>query len=372
MYSAKVGHHVLPFAAAVGALVLALSCAPPALAAAPPTTPIPSWVPVVIDHPTPATGVLPPDMWLGRSGHGRGPVITPAEAQLVFESAWSLRFQAFHDSNRSVMAAFETGPALESDEVSCGCTFRAVRPNILRSRMLVPIQRSYPAVFLAEATTTLNGAPYTQYLVLRRASAVTPWMVVADPGDPGARALDSPRPGRHGFDWGRAPAPTSALPDALASYWQSWADAGHAPQTSPFASGSETTGQGRSLAQTPTGSLVAFNGMIGDYRFQAGGRNEVWAFNTAHGSIACGVVRRQTTWSGIGGGAWQPPAQSNWGATVPPGMYRDVVSTDIEQPCFIERSGSAVTVTSATFDPDTNQGEGLGFTPIALPQPAQA
>ncbi len=83
-------------------------------------------------------------------------------------------------------------------------------------------------------------------------------------------------------------------------------------------------------------------------------------------------MRLQTTWSSIGGGTWQPSAQSNWGPTVPPGIYKDVVSTDIAQPCFFERPGSTVTVTSGLMDPDTNQGEGYGWTPTPYPQPAQA
>jgi hypothetical protein len=80
------------------------------------------------------------------------------------------------------MSEFETGPALEADEVTCGCNTRAARGPISGESLLVPRQRSFPAAFLAEVKTTLTGAPYVQYLVIARQSMATPWEVVADPG----------------------------------------------------------------------------------------------------------------------------------------------------------------------------------------------
>jgi hypothetical protein len=335
------------------------------------TTPIPPWVPVVIDHPTPDTGSLPTDLWLGGTGHG--PVITPAQAQLVLDSVWFLRFQAFHDQDRGAMVMFETGPALESDEVTCGCNYRVVRPNITRDSLLVPRQLHFPATFLAEATTTLSGAPYTQYLVISRTSAATPWMVVADPGDQGAQVLDRPQATRGGFDAPGDPRPSSRrLPAELAGYWQTWTDTGQAPRLSVFAPGSDTTKQGALLAKAPQGALASFNGLIGSYRYRAGGSDERWSFATATGVLTCGVVRFQSTWSNLGGVDWQPNAESNWGSTVPPGVYKDVVSTDIAQPCFIQRPGAAVEVTSGIMDPDTVQGQGLGATPPPYGSPAAA
>ena len=87
---------------------------------------------------------------LGRSGTGPTPVIDVAQAQAVFGAMWDLRDDAFRvgsntPAGRSLMAEFESGPALESDEVTCGCTWRAVRGPISAESLLVtrrpPTQR---------------------------------------------------------------------------------------------------------------------------------------------------------------------------------------------------------------------------------------
>lgn len=118
------------------------------------------------------------------------------------------------------MAEFETGPALESYEVTCGCNTRGVRGPIYGDSVFVPRQRSYPAAFLAEVRTTLTGARYVRYLIIARQSLATPWEVVADPGGSGTRPLDQPKIGHGGFDDAGAPSPASRnLPREFASYW---------------------------------------------------------------------------------------------------------------------------------------------------------
>jgi hypothetical protein len=270
------------------------------------------------------------------------------------------------------MAAFETGPALESDEVTCGCTARDVRGNIKTMRLYVPDDRAFPATFLAEAVTTREGAPYTQYLVITRQSVLTPWMVVADPGQDGALRLDAARRGHDGYE-SAAPSGSGAhLPADLASYWQSWASRGRAPTKSRLAPGKWTTVAGAKLAKTPSGSLTAFNGLIAKYRYQAGDGNERWSFAVNGGTLTCGIVRFQTTWSALGGYTWQPPEQSNWGANVAPGFYQDIVDTLIAQPCFLQRPGQATAVVSGAMDSDTIQGQGQVETPNASPPSSHA
>ncbi len=270
------------------------------------------------------------------------------------------------------MAAFETGPALESDEVTCGCTTRDVRGNIKAMRLFVPEDRTFPATFLAEAVTTLEGAPYTQYLVITRQSVSTPWMVVADPGQDGALRLDAARTGHGGFDPAVPSGSGSHLPADLAAYWQSWASRGRAPAQSPLAPGKWTTVAGAKLAKTPSGSLTASNGLIAKYRYQAGDADERWSFAVNAGTLTCGVVRYQTTWSALGGYTWQPPEQSNWGANVAPGFYQDIIDTLIAQPCFLERPGQGIAVVSGASDPDTIQGQGQVATPNPSPPSSQA
>ncbi len=172
--------------------------------AIPTTTPIPQWVTPIVDQPAPATGDLAPALWWGRTGDG--PIITVSQAETIFDAEWSLRFEAFHSEDPSVVGAFEAGSAREADEVICNtCTSLELRGNIKALRLLVPDTSTFPDAFLGEAITTIKGSPYTQYLVIRRQSASTPWVVVADPGQRGTTKLLNARHGRDGFD----PAPNS-------------------------------------------------------------------------------------------------------------------------------------------------------------------
>ena len=316
---------------------------------------VPVWVPLAIDHPTPATNPLPAALMAASSV--RGTVVSPDQAGAVLQAVWNLRTEAFETDDRSLMAEFEAGPALESDEVTCGCNTRAVRGPVYGESVFVPRQRSFPAAFLAEVKTTLTGAPYVQYLIIARESISTPWEVVADPGEAGARPLDQPKIGPGGFDDAAAPgAAAKNLPSEFASYWHTWTEEGHAPAHSPFAPGQWTTQAGATYAKEPSGSWSSQNGLQGYYSFEGGGDNEVWSFGTATGAITCGVVRWQTIWAYPGGGIYQDPAQSNWGTSVAPGNYEYEAETQIMQPCFIQRPGARITVTSGQGDPDTEQG----------------
>ena len=316
---------------------------------------VPQWVPLEIDHPTPAVDPLP--VALTAASTAAGTVISPAQADAVLSAVWALRGQAFETDDRSLMAEFETGPALESDEVTCGCNTRAVRGPISGASLLVPRQRNFPAAFLAEVNTTLNGAPYVQYLVITRQSTATPWEVAADPGEAGSRPLDQPRAGPGGFDdAGVGDAAAKRLPSQFASYWHVWTEDGHAPPHNPFAPGKWTTQAGATYAKEPSGSWSSQNGLMGYYSFQGGGPSEAWTFRTATGSITCGVVRWQTIWTYPGSGISQDPAQENWGPSVPPGNYRYEAETQIMQPCFIQRPGRPIAVASGLGDPDTEQG----------------
>lgn len=315
---------------------------------------MPQWVALNIDHPTPATNPLPAALTTENTVHGA--VVSPHQAEAVLGAMWNLRAQAFETDDRPLMAEFETGPALESDEVTCGCNTRGVRGPIYGESVFVPRQRNYPAAFLAEVKTTLTGAPYLQYLIIARQSLAAPWKVVADPGESGTRPLDQPKIGHGGFDGAGAPGPAARnLPREFASYWHIWTEEGHAPPHSPFAPGQWTTQAGATYAKEPSGSWSPQNGLQGFYSFEGGGDNEVWSFGTATGAITCGVVRWQTIWTEPGGGIYQDPAQNNWGTSVPPGTYQYEAETEIMQPCFTQRPGSRVTVTSGLGDPDTDQ-----------------
>jgi hypothetical protein len=331
-----------------------------------------SWVTVRPLYPPLATNPLPAA--LTHSNSSPGAVVLPAQAKRIFTSMWVLRNEAFSDTNRSLMAEFETGPALEADESSCGCETRAPRGPILREIFLVPMQSTYPATFLGEATTTLEGSPYVQFLIISKPAATSPWQVVSDPGFGGTATLDQPIREDGGYDGGSsssAPQAGNTLPVSLANYWQTWTDDGHAPASTNFAPGQWTTQEGRSMTNAPQGATVASNQLEGHYRFRAGASDEVWDFPTSHGSITCGVIRDQTLWTAPGGGVYQPLSLKNWGGTVAPGLYRAVADTDIVQPCFHQRAGKPTTVVSGIRDPDTLQGVGF-IEPAGPVKPAKS
>jgi len=322
---------------------------------------IPLWVALQIDHPRPATYPLPTA--LTAPSTVAGTVVSPDQAGAVLLAIWNLRSEAFTSNNRAFMAEFETGPALEADEVTCGCNSRAVRGPIYGESVFVPKQTAFPATFFAEVNTTLFDGPYVQYLVITRESMATPWMVVADPGESGNRPLDQPKIGPGGYDVSPAPGPASAnLPSELATYWATWTEAGHAPAQNLFAPGEWTTQAGASFAEHPSGSEDSHNGLVGYFAFKGGTSNEVWGFGTTTGAITCGVVRWQTIWTDPGGGPRQDPARHNWGPSVAPGIYQYMAETQITQPCFIQDPGTRIVVTSGLGDPDTMQGIGTAST----------
>ena len=315
---------------------------------------IPQWVPITIDHPTPATDPLPAA--LTATSDVGGTVISLKQADAVLSAVWSLRQQAFETDNQSLMSEFESGPALESDEVTCGCNARGVRGSIGAQSLLVPKQEKFPASFLAEVTTTLLGAPYMQYLVIARESKATPWEVVSDPGDSETLPLGQPKVGRGRFDDRAIPdVAVKELPGELASYWHTWTEEDHAPRHSPFAPGKWTTKAGAIYGEDPSGTMSAQNGLVGYNTFKSGGADEAWTFATATGSITCGVVRWQTIWTYPGSGVYQDPARNNWGKSIAPGSYEYEAETQIMQPCFIQRPGDRIVVVSGQGDPDTEQ-----------------
>lgn len=298
--------------------------APSSVRGGPETLSAPGWYQVPTDHPTPANDPLPAALMLGTSGRP-GPVIDVGQAQAVVAALWHLRDVAFQISSntpagRRFMAEFESGPALESDEVTCGCTDRTVRAPISAESLLVTRQTTYPATFLAEAITNLKGSPYIQYLIISRQSASQPWKVVSDPGYLGSASLDRPGAVTDGFDNATPPGPASrSLPQQLAAYWQAWTITRHAPASSDLEPGQWTTQAGAQMANTPDGAIRQFNGLPGYYLYHGGGPQEIWQFGTGTGGLTCGVVREETYWDYPGSKLYQPENNDNWGSTIAPG-----------------------------------------------------
>ena len=282
----------------------------------------------------------------------------------MFRTLWRLRQEAFTTHDRSFLAAFETGPALEADETTCGCVHRDPRGPIVTDSVLVPRTSHLPATFLGEATTTLDGSPYQQWLIIERTSSTTPWVVVADPGDTNVWGLDEGSASPKGFDLERPPGPSSrSLPSKLAAYYQSWTNSGHAPAATGFRPGPWTTATGAQLLQNPQGATSSRTGLEYHYRYQAGSPRDFWSFGTTTGGLVCGVVYEQDTSTAPSGGVLQDPSQNNFGPTVAPGIYAKIVTTYIAQPCFLEQPGGGVQVVSGIMDDDTEQA----FDPLSAP-----
>jgi hypothetical protein len=299
-------------------------------------------------------------------GTGKGPVVTVAEARQVFQSMWALRNKAFSTDDRSLLAEFETGPALEADEVTCGCGFPYPRGPVLHESFLVPREKSFPATFLGEALSTRAGAPFWQYLIISRQSSSVPWMVVADPEDRGQGRLDAPLTGPGGFDVAQPPSPATARYEGdLAAYWRSLSRTGQGPSETQLAPGKWTTGAPANDFIQLNGTTWSQNGLVAYQLFRPGEPADLWRFGTKAGGLTCGVERVQRYWELPGGTLYQPQARDMWGPTVAPGTYSAIVSTYIGQPCFMPSASGKVTVLSGYFSVDTELG--LGWQPLPAP-----
>jgi hypothetical protein len=296
-------------------------------------------------------------------GTANGPVLTVAQARQVFQAMWSLRNEAFSTENRGLLAEFETGPALEADEVTCACGFPSPRGPIIDESLLVPKATSFPATFLGEALTTRKGAPFWQYLVISRQSSSVPWMVVADPNDRGKGGLDAPPTGPGGFDVAQPPAlATQRYEGDLAAYWRSLAETGRGPTGTQLAPGKWTTGAPANDLIPINGTTWSQNGLVAYQLFRAGEPADLWRFGTKAGGLTCGVVRVQRYWELPGGTLHQPQSQDMWGPTIAPGTYSAIVSSYIGQPCFMPSAGGKVSVIAGYLSTDTEVG--LGWEPL--------
>jgi hypothetical protein len=247
--------------------------------------------------------------------------------------------------------------------VTCGCPGPVPRGPVLTEAFLVPRQTTYPAIFLAEATTTRLGKPYWQYLVIGRQSAGSNWKVVDDPDYLGSGPLVQPVTGPGGFDTASPPPlATNRYPSELAAYWQSFALTGHAPRQSELAPGAWTSQAPTYVGVQRNGTTWKFNGLVAYQLFHSGGPEELYRFGTATGGLTCGVERLERYWEYPGGNLYQPKSRNNWGPAIAPGLYKAIVSTDIGKPCFIPSRTGGVAVIGGQMTDDT--AIGLGREPL--------
>ena len=180
---------------------------------------VPVWVPQSIDHPTPYSSPLPSALTEERQKDQV--VVTPTQARAVLLSIWNLRAWAFDTDNRSLMAEFEAGPALESDEVTCGCNTRAVRGPIDADTLLVPNSRTTQLPFWRRSRRRCQASPTCSTSSLPGSRALHHGRLSRTPGNRDHDPLTDPRPGKGVSTTppvqteGRIACPISSLPTGI-------------------------------------------------------------------------------------------------------------------------------------------------------------
>jgi len=266
-----------------------------------------------------------------------GDLISPAGATAVVQAAWDLHHKALVDHDLVLLAAFETGPALEVDAArdSTGDPYGPASQVVVS----VPHQTSYPARFFAQVAVTAKGQPWIAFLVFTRADPRAPWMLdvmgayAAAPTEITPPAVDA-----GGFLASSAARPIvdpTTVHGLLAEYWRSSTDNGQVPPAPLWAPGAWTTQLATQLARQRQGA-VADNGLIGFYAYQAASSVSAYAFSQAHGwQIVCSAIHIQKTFrSTADKQVFQDGAQRRWGKSVPPGSHHEVTQNSIAVPCI--------------------------------------
>jgi hypothetical protein len=270
----------------------------------------------------------------------------------VFAALFPLRSRAIYEHDAATITAIETGAAREYDVARCdsGCPESRAQPATVPHTFSAPPQSGYPAFFVARATRNdAKGRAVSEIVVFSRASVSDPWLI----------ALDNPFDGVNPVladgsqDLGRPPPSsqpeTSSLEPALAAYWQHWWDEGAAPPDTPFIDnglsnrGADIAGaheQDNQLGQQETRVYTADPGIF-----------VVAASNGA--VLTCGVVRFASQYTPAPGhGPFvQPPSRTTWGRDIPPGNYRAIDVSGLEEDCTLsETSGHARTIYSQPLE----------------------
>jgi hypothetical protein len=307
----------------------------------------------------PALPPLPRELSLGNSS---GPVVTPAQAGEIVSALWPLRERALAQNDAAATDRLETDVAREFDDaVSADDRARPHLPNLRTVRghlsiwVFVPVQRTYPAAFLAEVVTSLNGAapspnpivtsPYSELMVMTRRDRWSTWMLGLDTGYAAGPSVFPDETGA-GFDAGPLPswAAPADLPGMLAGYWQSWIDTGAPPAgPDPWGPGYWTTERGGYLAQHRNGAPQASCGCIGQARYAADpAADGLWTFTIRNLDAAgpldltCSTVRVRDRLSPAPPDTTlqQDDLRDNWGGLLAPGLYTSMTQDSVRQTCI--------------------------------------
>ncbi|MGC2485453.1 MAG: hypothetical protein WA359_04320 [Acidimicrobiales bacterium] len=240
--------------------------------------------------------------------------------------------------------------------------------------VVVPQQRSYPLYFLASVKTTnlvqnedglTQEGPWMDLQILTKASSTAPWQLTFDSGYnapkgdalpwlpfefvtkaslPTGKYAASPTVSTFVPAPQRAVIPikvsASSYLSRLASYWQSYKDAGHAPAGNFFLTGGDSSGEGTSLAESREGSIYA--GSRNSYMFTFDAKAGTWRFAVGGGyPMVCGSVLDTGTQTPVSGLLYQDSDENNFGAPLQPGSYFKIVTSAEHEVCVYPASGGS-------------------------------
>jgi hypothetical protein len=283
-----------------------------------------------------------------------GVTIDEGLARQIVTALWPVREQAIDTGDVASLSTFETGAALEGDTAlygarRCGCSTPPARAMEWDS-VFVPKQTAFPANFLAEVTMPSEYGlnPGVTLLAFSRASSLTQWNVTLATGylDNSAGppiVYVSPVPsGAFNAALPTTRVDLSALPADLGAYYQHWAVSGNAPPDAQFAPGFFTSYKG--------GDVFAYgetNGVEGAHHvtYSADPTTDgEWSFAgesfeltpQSGWILSCGTVRYEDVSTAPAGGPllYQPPDESTWGPTLPPGRYSQITQWGLHESCF--------------------------------------
>jgi hypothetical protein len=306
-----------------------------------------------------------------------GQVVTQKEAEQVLRQVWRERELARANDDVGALEAIDTGAELDRD---VGDTLGARDRGVASHRvarplgpttsveLTIPPPSKLPPYFLAAVQTT---APWRQWpseraherqttvlLVLTKASTHAPWRVAMETGGVGSlqelyeelEELD--QEGRHpGGARAQSATKSSSLITALASYYQYYAEWGHAPSHSSFQQGQWTTEQGRSIANAGLRYEVNSGGFRNEVNYSVdAATDDVYRFEPAPGAtLICGTVRGREVATPPEAGTYlvQPVSRAIWGGWLAPGAYSTVERSIIHQVCITvspTRGGAAYVI----------------------------
>lgn len=316
---------------------------------------------------------LPPALYAAdRPGSVR--LVTTIQAAAVAAAMWSLRQAALADGDRAAIRQLDaTGGALEaSDLAACGCSADNVPLHYSSLVTLVPSQAGYPIDFMAEYQTQTQLQPNfdsdSTYLgpwlvieVLTKASPRASWRVAFASGFSNAFASANVIPFRLPPGAGpyddvatiQPPVPVDQLPSLLAAYWQSFKDTGHAPASTPFLDGSDTSEFGDYIAQSPSGIPLPGTDAVATFQYSADpARDGIWSFPVQPGDdlVTCSTIRVVATYRPYQGAVLVQGSHRGFGAGLSPGRYSSIVDTTIHESCILTASNGLAVFGTQGFD----------------------